>query len=79
MFIETIDVFIESDMFIEAIEKFYVFLMFVSFPRFLHFGFGGDKSGGGSGGGSGNFLFDIIRVSILFKKQYPDPTNQWNN
>lgn len=37
---------------------------YVFFPRFLHFGFGGDKSGG-SGGGSGNFLFDIIRVSIL--------------
>lgn len=33
--------------------------------RFLNFGFGGSTNGGGgaSSGGSGNFLFDIIRVS----------------
>lgn len=34
--------------------------------RFLSFGgsSGNGQSSGGSGGGSGNFLFDIIRVSI---------------
>lgn len=50
---------------------------FYIFPRFLHFGFGGDKSGG-SGGGSGNFLFDIIRVSILLTVN-PVQTAKENN
>lgn len=45
-------------------QKKYLNIFLKYFFRFLHFGFGGDKSGG-SGGGSGNFLFDIIRVSIL--------------
>lgn len=36
--------------------------------RFLNFGFGasgGNGGSGGSGAGSGNFLFDIIRVSFV--------------
>lgn len=37
--------------------------------RFLSFGFGGSGSNG-SGGGSGNFLFDIIRVSITRSDSY---------
>jgi hypothetical protein len=38
--------------------------------RFLNFGAassGGQGASGGSAGGSGNFLFDIIRVSFFFK------------
>jgi hypothetical protein len=41
--------------------------------RFLSFGGGGAAAGGGqAGGGSGNFLFDIIRVSVTFTSFFPN-------